>query len=91
MSGPSIADVLTHHGIDPDSEVGARLHASLLNREEAKCDLLRLAGAQFGLYPQIVAQVLAEVGLGFPIPDEQRALIRQQFVALMEQLRSEND
>jgi hypothetical protein len=85
----TIAEVLAAHSVDTETEWGAALLAALINREDAKCDLLRLAGAQFGLYPAIVAEVLAEVGLGEPISDEQRILIRNQFNTLMAQLREQ--
>ena len=67
------------------------LQAALLEREDSVCDLLRLAGQQFGLFPQIVAEVLAEVGMGSPISAEQREMVRNQFAALMEQLRQEHE
>ena len=73
--------------------VGTRrnLHADLVAREDMVCDLLRLAGQQFGLYPEIVAEVFAEVGLGSPISDAQREMVRNQFTALMERLREEHE
>lgn len=66
------------------------LQERLLAREDNIADMLRLAGVQFGLFPQIVAEVLADVGLGTPISEEQRTLIRRQFVELMDQLREED-
>lgn len=67
----------------------ADLEAALVEREEAMADILRLAGAQFGLFPEIVAEVLAQVGIGRPISTEQRAMIHANFHALMERLQSE--
>jgi hypothetical protein len=64
----------------------AALESALLAREDAIADVLRLAGIQFGLYPQIVAKVLADAGLG-TVPDpEVKTMIDQQYVALMESL-----
>ena len=66
-----------------------RLTRELVAREDFIADQLRAAGAQFGMYPEIVAEVLAEVGLGSPLTTEERALIRANFVNLMERLRRE--
>lgn len=65
----------------------AGLKAALLNREDAIRDLLFLAGTQFGLFPFIVAEVIAEVGLGTPPVEEERTMIRNNFQNGMEELR----
>ena len=75
------------HFPEVDELTRRRMHAELMNREDAIVSILHLAGAQFGLFPQIVAEVLAEVGLGSPKSDEERAMIRRQFAELMEQVR----
>lgn len=72
----------------PD-QVRNDLVVRLRAREDAMADVLRLAGVQFGLFSEIVAEVLAQVGLGSPIDDVQREFVRAQFVALMERLREE--
>lgn len=59
----------------------------LIEREDHMADMFRLAGMQFGLYPWIVAEVFAEVGIGTPVDDTQREMIRAQFVAGMEELQ----
>jgi len=84
---PSIEQALA--GIDLTDEQRAACVQALIDREDRVADVLRMAGAQFGLYPQIVAEVLAEVGIGTPVPEEARAMIRQQFLALMQQLQEE--
>jgi hypothetical protein len=76
---------------DLNSVTHAQLERRLLDREDAVCDLLRLAGQQFGLFPEIVAEVFAEVGLGSPISSEQREMVRNQFTALMDRLREEHE
>lgn len=86
----NIMEVLAAHGLDTDDEAVKALGASLLSREDAIADSLRMAGVQFGLYPQIVAEVLAEVEMGTPPNEEERALIRAQFVNLMEELRRQH-
>lgn len=86
MSNVSIADIVTRHYADPATPPPESLIASLMEREEAMADVLRQAGLQFGLFPQIVAEVLAQVEMGQPIPTEQRAMIHSQFHALMEQI-----
>lgn len=65
------------------------LRERLLAREDNMADVLRLAGAQFLMFPEIVAEVLAEVGLGTPIDDDQRMFIRRQFAARMEWWREQ--
>lgn len=82
----SLLFVLERWGLDTDE----RLVAALREREDNIADLLRMAGLQFGLFPQIVSEVLAESGLGTPVPAEEREMIRAQFVALMEQIAAAN-
>lgn len=74
----------------PEAE-RAVLVASLVERENQVADALRSAGMQFGLYPEIVAEVLAEVGVGTPLSADERLYIRGQFIALMERLRNPPD
>jgi hypothetical protein len=47
----------------------AAIQAALVEREDQVADFLRLAGQQFGLFPQIVAEVLSQTGLGTPVSD----------------------
>lgn len=63
------------------------LKERLTEREEAIVGLLHLAAAQFGMYPQIVAKILMDVGLGSPPEDAVRTMINNQFAALMEEIR----
>lgn len=88
---PSIADVLIKYQVDNSDASRLALHAELVAREAALCDMLRMAGAQFNLFPQVVAEVLAEVGLGAPMSADERELIRTQFTGLMEQLRRDQE
>jgi hypothetical protein len=67
------------------------LIAALTRREDEMADSLRLAAQRFGLYPEIVAEVLAEVGLGTPPSPEARQMIHDNFVNLMERLRREHE
>lgn len=62
------------------------IQAALVEREDAAADFLRMAGRQFGLFPQIVAEVLTEAGLGTTPPPELRDLIHRQFHQLMEEI-----
>jgi hypothetical protein len=64
----------------------AAIQAALVEREDQVADFLRLAGQQFGLFPQIVAEVLSQTGLGTPVSTEQRDMIHRQFHALMGQI-----
>jgi len=82
-TNPTINDVVRHvEGLT--EEQYTHLVGALIEREEALKEQLGMAGMQFGLFPQIVAEVLAEIGMGAPMTDEQRAFIRAQYVALME-------
>ena len=80
---PSIASL--EHLLGHFQNVPEGLHQALMEREDGMRDLLFLAGQQFGLFPAIVAEVLAEVGLGSPHNDEERNMIRANFNQLMEQ------
>ena len=73
----------------PDMTEGQRqvLTRALLAREDEMADLFRLAGIQFGLYPWIMAEVFADVGIGTPIDEAQRQMIRAQFEQGMVELR----
>lgn len=65
----------------------ALLIGDLVAREDELADTLRLAAVQFGLYPQIVAKVFADVGVGTPPSEEGKALINSQYVQLMMELQ----
>lgn len=86
MSGPSIADIVHNHAGSIPYVVQAALIEELQAREDAIADVLRLAGQQFGMYPQIVAEVIASAELGTTPPEAERAMIRAQFSALMESI-----
>lgn len=83
---PALAAVVhEHHGSGEEA-----LLAALYQREDAISDALRALGAQFGLHPEIVADVVTNVvALGSPVPQETHQLIRAQFIALMERLARE--
>jgi hypothetical protein len=87
MSAVSIADVVNRHLVGQDARP---LINDLVEREEGLADMLRMAGIQFGLYPQIVSEVLASVEMGAPMESPQRDLIHAQFVALMEELQRQH-
>ena len=89
-SPPSGLDVIVHQYL-PRTETSAALVEALMEREAAVADILRLAGMQFGLFPEIVAEVLAQVGLGRPIEAAQREHIRHNFQALMECLHEQHE
>lgn len=82
--------MLEHLNVDLDTEWGQQLHDALLGREDAMADLLRLAAAQFGMYPQIVSKVLMDVGMGTAPSPEAEALINHQFAALMAELQEQH-
>lgn len=81
----TLDEVLANYTVtDPEG-----LKRALIAREDGMKDILSLAGAQFGLYPFIVAEVLAQVGLGSEPSEEERGYIRQQFTAGMEELQAQ--
>lgn len=80
----TIAEVVAQEHESPEALV-----AALVEREEYIKQVLTLAGAQFGLRPFIVAEVLAEVGLGNALSEEERAYVHQTYIHGMEQLQAE--
>lgn len=81
-----IGEVVDAH-ISTDADTRARLIGALTEREDNMADILRLAGMQFGMFPFIVAEVLAQVGLGTAPTEEARDMIRQSYISGMEELR----
>lgn len=64
-----------------------KLVNDLIERENAALDLIRVAAMNFGLFPQIVAEVIAESGLGTPLSDEERGMIRTQYQTLIAEIQ----
>jgi hypothetical protein len=58
----------------------------LTEREEEFVGAFHMAGSQFGMFPQIIAEVFAELKFGAPITEEQRAMVHNNFVVLMNQI-----
>jgi len=85
---PTLDDVLGHWTNEHAADL-AVLKSVLVAREDMIVDALNMAGAQFGLFPQIVALVLADVGLGTPVTTEQHEFLRRQFSTLMQQLHEQ--
>ena len=85
---PALPVVLEEQGLSENQT----LLAALYEREDSIATALHLLGAQFGLYPEIVAEVITNaVMLGTPVPEEQRTHVRQQFVARMEWIRQQQN
>lgn len=81
----NLNDILVYNQVDPTSQLAQHLRA----REDNMADQLRMAGAQFGLFGEIVAEVVAQLGLGTPPSPEERQVIRHNFTSLMERLAEE--
>lgn len=81
----SIEEVVNQHMQHLDAH-RLPLIAALVAREQAMADQIRQAGMMFGLYPQIVAEVLAEIEMGEPITSAQRQMVHAQFNYLMSQI-----
>lgn len=82
----SIAEVVGQ--FDLSLEQRQQMEAALLHREDHIADRLRMAGVQFGLFPQIVAEVLADVGIGTPLPEAERNMVRQAYTQLMTEIEA---
>lgn len=90
MTLPTLTETIAAAVPDLSSEQKQTLVDALIQRENTMADMFRMAGMQFGLYPQIVAEVFAEVGIGTPVDESARTFIRQQYVALMEELQRQH-
>lgn len=83
----SIDETITEVTTDLPEETKAAIVAALLEREDEYLAAFHMAGAQFGVYPQIVAKVFTDLKFGTPVSDEAKALIDAQFQTLMDQFR----
>lgn len=85
---PTLEQVFAGCGVDPSTAPGSVLVAALRQREDAIAFSLREYGSAFGLYPQIIDEVLANgIVLGTPLPVEARQSIHSNFQSFMEELR----
>jgi hypothetical protein len=83
----ALRQIMTRHHV-PEPAASAVID-SVLAREDSIADILRLAGTQFGLYPEIVAKVLMDAGLGTPPTDEVRAMLNRQFADRLAWMREQ--
>lgn len=83
---PTLAEMLDkiEWASDGDKQ---EVHDLLITREDAIVAFLHATAAQFGLLPQVVAVALVEANLGTPMSQEEQALVRSNFDALMEEVR----
>ena len=86
---PTIDSVVREH-VSDQAQVEMVTRA-LVEREEGIADIMRVAGQSFGLLPQIVAEVFAQIHFGAPITDEHRQLVHQQFHTVIDQIRRGED
>lgn len=79
-----------HSIVENHYEEGAeRLEAALLEREDLIADALRLFGANFGLYPEVVSEVLTNaIPLGTPQSEAAKVFVRLQYEALVQRLNN---
>ena len=82
-----LSGVIAEHAAHLSDEERENLTRVLVAREDEMADHFRMAGMQFGLYPWIVAEVFAEVGIGTPLQQTERDVVRRQFEQGMEELR----
>jgi hypothetical protein len=83
----TLPEVLDH--CEVPGEFREHLLAALTTREDNLAEAMHMAGQQFGLYPQIVSEVLAELEFGHPKSEQERAVIRHSFNNLMDELRQQ--
>lgn len=86
---PTVRDVVDRHRNLIGDTVADQLIADLYQREDLVADFLRLAGTQLGTFPEFVAKVLTDAGLGTPVSTEEQAYLNQQFAARMEWLQQQ--
>lgn len=75
---PTVAETV-ERARDEDAGSERHLIECLIAREDRIADALRVAGSQLGTYPELVAKVLADVGLGSPVDEQTKALLDKQF------------
>jgi hypothetical protein len=84
----SIEQVVRKYG-EPSAALDA-LIAELVAREDAMADTLRLVAVQFGLHPEIVAEVLTNgIHMGSPVTEEQALHVRRQYAACIVRIQQE--
>lgn len=83
----ALSDILDREEIGLSEEQKGALTRALHAREDAMAGIFFLAAQQFGMFPQIVAEVIAEAGLGTPPSEAEREIIRQNFTNLMEEVQ----
>lgn len=86
---PTVAEIVDRHRNLIGSTIANEMIAALQDREDNMADLIRLAGVQFGTFPELVAKVLMDVGLGTPPDEALRNHINEQFAGRMEWLRQQ--
>jgi hypothetical protein len=92
MDIPTIDQTLAAAGVDTSTPEGTALLGLLVMREDAVAFSLRGYAGQFGLFPWIVDQVLAnEVPLGTPLPPEAREAIHRTFITNMQELQRQQE
>lgn len=85
---PTVRETVHTLGLDPESE--DLLVTALMAREDIMVSALHMAGIQFGMMPGIVAEVLASIGIGTPPTDDERLLIRRNFIDTINSLREQD-
>jgi len=79
---------LWHDVSDDDVAV---LRSRLIAREENIKTILAVAGRQFALPSEVVAEVLAQVGLGEPLDQATRNLIHDRYQDAVNKIVSDNE
>lgn len=85
----TVKDVVDKHRTLIGDQVADELIRDLIHREDLIADMLRTAGAQLGTFPEFVAKVLADVGLGEPVTPEHHQYLNQQFAARLAWLQDQ--
>lgn len=86
---PTIREILDKHRNLIGDTVAEALEKDLTQREDLIADMLRVAGAQLGTFPEFVAKVLMDVGLGTPVEPDVQQHLNTQFASRMEWLQEQ--
>jgi hypothetical protein len=92
--GPrTVKGVVDRHRNIIGDQIADELIRDLIHREDMIADMLRTAGTQLGAFPEFVAKVLADAGLGEPVTPEHHEYLNRQFALrlawLQEQFRNQ--
>lgn len=88
--GPTIAQVVDHCLAEHTDDLRTALIEELISREQGIATTLSVIGIEnFGLHPEFIADVFAQLGVGEPLTTEERTMIHENAVRHMQELMNE--